>query len=775
MKHCKNFKLFLIILLITSNYTLSDGILVNDEVPIVNSNALPSPLSDNDTRFVTLYVPQDAIENPDEQFPVIYYFPGLGGDNLSFTQGNKLILDDLLARRQIVPFFVVHVDPSLVNGIDTDGKRRYLGTWYLNSELNGAFEDFIVLDLIPYIDANYNTIPSQSFRGVMGQSMGGFGASLLGTKHPELFVGMGSASGTPFWSIATNVVPCMVDPGSIEPPGDEMFVFNSLVFVELPTSGPNAGKILPENGPLTFSIFSHSAAHSPNVNNPPFFVDLPFQMNEDNTPVLVDGNFEISKTTFPGGRIPTTQSLVPRSDVIDRWRINNPFLLIESNVDTLENQVIYLDGGNIEIINAAGARVYSDKLSDFGIDHEYILYNGNHTDCLILEICSRHQTMFQMFSAKFSQAEVLPKTICNSITGTQTITLQNNEIMQITGKQLLCIETDPDNNITDTNVTIEIKDNAKLILGSNESETPQGGLQIGNRFSKARLEGDPTLNNHTISCTILVDGPNACLEIQQGGFLGLGAGVEGFEPNNINQWGVSSLQNVTEITIDVRRGKFIHNIMPTLEEHPSLFAVGLSKEYNLLVDPDNARIFGGGSVIGMEDNYFSHPVSQNVVGLDVPGGIRNNIDSNADATDFFYRKPMGSTIFYQNLRDIGLLASSGQLDNQVENGNDPFTITETIAERFCDRVAIDENDTFESLESKEALVTKNSTGTIELTYVDDNKSIICVPANEIEIGQNQQLDLENIEKNRGYADIVICVIDGKKTIIRVDDPEPTVL
>jgi len=278
-----------------------------------------------------------------------------------------------------------------------------------------------------------------------------------------------------------------------------------------------------------------------------------------------------------------------------------------------------------------------------------------------------------------------------------------------------------------------------------------------------------------ISCTILINGPNACLEIQNGGFLGLGAGVEGFDPININQWGVSSLQNVVQITIDVRQGTLIHNIMPTLENHPSLFAVGLSKEYNLLVDPDNARILGGGSVVGMENNYFSHPVSQNVVGLDPPGGIRNNIDDNADALDFFYHKPMGSTIFYQNLRDIGLLVSSGKLDNQVENGNDPFTITETIAERFCDRVAIDENDTYTSLESKETFVTRNSTGTIELTYIDKNKSIICVPADEIEIGQNQQLDLSAIADEKGYADVIIRIIDGKETIIRVDDPEPELI
>jgi hypothetical protein len=142
MKRIPNFILTLctITLLAPPLYTHA-SMLITDEVPIINSNALRSPLAPPDPappiRFVTLYIPQAVFDNPTERFPVVYYLPGLGGDNISFTAANQQILDNLIAARQIMPFIVVHVDPSLVNGIDPeDGKRRYQGTWYINSELN---------------------------------------------------------------------------------------------------------------------------------------------------------------------------------------------------------------------------------------------------------------------------------------------------------------------------------------------------------------------------------------------------------------------------------------------------------------------------------------------------------------------------------------------------------------------------------------------------------------------------------------------------------------
>ena len=57
------------------------------------------------------------------------------------------------------------------------------------------FIDFIVRDLVPYVDANYRTTASRESRAIAGLSMGGYGAVLAGLTHPEFFGNVGAFSG----------------------------------------------------------------------------------------------------------------------------------------------------------------------------------------------------------------------------------------------------------------------------------------------------------------------------------------------------------------------------------------------------------------------------------------------------------------------------------------------------------------------------------------------------------------------------------------------------
>lgn len=93
-------------------------------------------------------------------------------------------------------------------------------SWYTNSRTNSklAWEDYLVLDLIPYVDSHYRTVPSRSGRAIAGMSMGGYGAMKLALKHPQLFSAVASLSGAlshahwsdgeplpPFWSSSNDV------------------------------------------------------------------------------------------------------------------------------------------------------------------------------------------------------------------------------------------------------------------------------------------------------------------------------------------------------------------------------------------------------------------------------------------------------------------------------------------------------------------------------------------------------------------------------------------
>ena len=70
--------------------------------------------------------------------------------------------------------------------------------WYVNNVANPtlAWEDYLILDLIPYVDSHYRTVRTRQGRAIAGLSMGGYGALTLGLRHPRVFAAIASLSGT---------------------------------------------------------------------------------------------------------------------------------------------------------------------------------------------------------------------------------------------------------------------------------------------------------------------------------------------------------------------------------------------------------------------------------------------------------------------------------------------------------------------------------------------------------------------------------------------------
>jgi|GEM_PF-1583660 len=763
-RHILNTIFFFHVLLFFNTYA-QQGLLIEDSVPIVFSNARPSPGATTDVRFIVVYLPFEATINPNARFPVVYYLPGLGGDQNTFADSNAAIMDDLINEKKIAPFIVVNVDPSLINGINADGERTYTGTWYINSELNGDFEDFFVRDLIPYVDAKYPTKNTVAFRALNGQSMGGFGALILGTKHPELFCGMGSASGTPFWSIITNIVPELVTPGSINPPGDVMFAVNSLLLPEIPDMGPNAGKITPDNGEFTFSFFSYSGALSPNVNNPPFFVNLPFEVDQDNNPIFTEGSFIIASTTT-GQRFSVPISFTPRQAIIDQWKIESPFILAIPSEDTLKRQAIYLDGGNVELINAAGARQLSDRYVSRNIDHQYILYIGDHNTCLIEESCSRNQTMFQYMSSKFAEGGLFTDEIRAAIVGHGTIELHGEDKLVITDQHILSVQTDRTLGITSTNITFELFDNASIQLGNSENTiNPQGVLQIGNPYTKVSLLHDPTLASDTVAFTIIMR--SGSIELQRGGFLGIGVGVNGFAPQDLNEWSVTTLTNVKNISLQLISGAFRHEEQSDLDFQQSLIAFGPSSRYDFFINPTRATMFGGGSTISLADGFWVQPVAQNSVGEQLPGGIRNDVDPNKQATDSFYQAPIGSFIFYDNVYQYGILANSFELP--ISGIERPFVFQTQSLDEYFSRLSQFTEEEYDRVFEHGGIIFINEANQVEITVLDDNGIIRRFINEQIPDFASNEQALRDIAQTIGAVDIVAATIDGTFTLIRVDN------
>ncbi len=114
------------------------------------------------------------------RYPVLYLLHGYTGD---FTDWVTLtnITDYARTYREII------VMPEGDNGFYTNSY----------SDPKRAWEDYIIQDLIPYVDTHFRTITTRQGRAIAGLSMGGYGALKLALKYPQMFCAVASLSGAP--------------------------------------------------------------------------------------------------------------------------------------------------------------------------------------------------------------------------------------------------------------------------------------------------------------------------------------------------------------------------------------------------------------------------------------------------------------------------------------------------------------------------------------------------------------------------------------------------
>lgn len=101
-------------------------------------------------------------------------------------------------------------------------------SWYINwaesdgEEMNN-WEDFIIYDIIHNVDQTFRTIPQRSGRAISGLSMGGYGAMILGLRHPDMFCSIASHSGALGYARTARerIEAGQPAPRSVAPPADD--------------------------------------------------------------------------------------------------------------------------------------------------------------------------------------------------------------------------------------------------------------------------------------------------------------------------------------------------------------------------------------------------------------------------------------------------------------------------------------------------------------------------------------------------------------------------
>jgi pimeloyl-ACP methyl ester carboxylesterase len=133
-------------------------------------------------RRVLVYLPDDY-ENGNQRYPVIYWICGWGDTATGGEAASdkyRQPLDDAIKIGKIPPTIAVFLDGGMT---------------YFNSAEFGNWEDFLISELIPFIDNTYRTFPDKSKRAIMGHSMGAYSAMMLTLLHPNIWGALGSNDG----------------------------------------------------------------------------------------------------------------------------------------------------------------------------------------------------------------------------------------------------------------------------------------------------------------------------------------------------------------------------------------------------------------------------------------------------------------------------------------------------------------------------------------------------------------------------------------------------
>jgi enterochelin esterase-like enzyme len=269
-------------------------------------------------RDAFVFLPPGYAREKHRRYPVVYALHG-------FFIGAEQWSHEIHVPQTIEGAFAQGVPEMIV--VLPDSKTLHNGSMYSSSVTTGDFENYIARDVVAYMDAHYRTLPDRRSRGLVGHSMGGYGATRIGMKHSDVFGSLYIMS------------PCCLSPRP--PPNDPELQKK----IEAAKSGADLDK-------LDFWVraqLASAAAWSPNPANPPWFVDLPTRNGE------------------------------PRPEVLAKWTANAPLAFIDQYVMNLRSyRAISIDVGDQDGLRTDTTTLH-EVLDRYQIAHGFEIYPGTHT------------------------------------------------------------------------------------------------------------------------------------------------------------------------------------------------------------------------------------------------------------------------------------------------------------------------------------------------------------------------------------------------------------
>ena len=174
-----------------------------------------SQIQKNWMRKIFIYLPANYNSSREKKYPSLF---AVDGTDYLKAGNAKETLDLLIFQQKIPEIIGIFIDPLTPNLRIRDFNGKNCHEENDEIDYNGKTDickqkycEFLVRELIPFIDNKYNTIKNDpTKRAHIGVSIGGILSSYIGSKFPEIFKLIGSQSGS-FW-IDTSVYESFVNP-----------------------------------------------------------------------------------------------------------------------------------------------------------------------------------------------------------------------------------------------------------------------------------------------------------------------------------------------------------------------------------------------------------------------------------------------------------------------------------------------------------------------------------------------------------------------------------
>ena len=305
------------------------------ESTVLKENRLGDPFQ----RPLWIYLPPGYDDEQTKRYPTIYMIQGFTGqldmwrNRAPLRKNFPELADELFAKNEAPPCILVWVDCWTSLG----------GSQFVDSPATGRYHTYLCEEIVPWVDANYRTLPRREHRGIAGKSSGGYGAMITPMLRPDLWGGLATHAGdalfeTCYFSEFREVARLLREyyGGSYENFWQD--------FRSRPAFSRNGDDVLTNE-------WAMAACYSADA----------------------DGTIHLPFDTVTGALIP---------EVWERWLAWDPVRMVPAHAESLRSmRAIYIDAGkHDQYFLDLGAEAFRQALAKIGKTEVFFeLFNGTHT------------------------------------------------------------------------------------------------------------------------------------------------------------------------------------------------------------------------------------------------------------------------------------------------------------------------------------------------------------------------------------------------------------